>query len=656
MLSLLARYRISANRIPLCSQFSTAYQIVQLANLNAQASKSKKATNKKTTKAAIEIWKKPSISSEPYLSQELAKGRKIVIGKLNIMLRGERPDHCWIHHRFPTAESITSELASKRAADIFNKLVELKSPLLLDFMCATPRHSTFFCTNEQYTLWMSHVWKFGGVKAIMKLYNKLQPMLLTRRRLPLLSMVHHTVLSAKYRCPVDVPEKLLLDILKLDKPRLRQLYPRLMFTLILRRCRRSTEIYMLVRQKVNTMGKAFYVNLLSCMTIQRAYELVLAQLLYEDLIKSGHILTEDAYVRLFAELLKDKQYGGPDSYKCISAKRRADFLYRLFFKQASSKIFPQPYLVGIFIQFLAELDRYSDAKKVYQLYMEHKSNQFAIDIAYVNVLLTRGKTKEADELYHRAFKYGFCRLKNGQYTCANGETIEYCRSEITRLIDPAFARQHQITIANASEYIRDHKLRQKLKRKYPWVLLDRPNKFSPILAKMSRTFCRKISWNMVTRTTRELVSAHYKAHDYQKLYKVYECFEMVGFYDVSVYRYTLLGLRDAGQYELMDKVFENMKKRHFMFISVIAALYIERLIAKDDLKAAEDTLHDYLRKRKHVKKYESNDVNMANPGYLFKVLISSYTKRGDMKKAHKLASLGYSLDYIDNRWLMLPKC
>jgi hypothetical protein len=173
---------------------------------------------------------------------------------------------------------------------------------------------------------------------------------------------------------------------------------------------------------------------------------------------------------------------------------------------------------------------------------------------------------------------------------------------------------------------------------------------------MNNILYRKINWNMVTRTTRALVSAHCEAQNYQKLYKVYKCFEKIGFYDVAVYGYTLLGLKDAGQYELMDKVFENMKKRHFMFISVIAALYIERLIAKNDLKTAEDALHDYLRKRKYVKEYESNDVDMANPGYLFKMLISSYAERGYMEKVHELASLGCSLDYIDNRWLILPKC
>src|SRR5690606_21383858 len=105
----------------------------------------------------------------------------------------------------------------------------------------------FFYTNEQYALWMSHVWKFGGAKAIMKLYDKLRPMMLTKERLPLLSMVHYAVLRARYRCPVDVLATLLLDILKIDTSWLRQLYPRLMFTLILRRYRHSTEIYMSVR-------------------------------------------------------------------------------------------------------------------------------------------------------------------------------------------------------------------------------------------------------------------------------------------------------------------------------------------------------------------------------------------------------------------------
>jgi hypothetical protein len=132
---------------------------------------------------------------------------------------------------------------------------------------------------------------------------------------------------------------------------------------------------------------------------------------------------------------------------------------------------------------------------------------------------------------------------------------------------------------------------------------------------------------------------------------VYERFEEIGFFNIEVYDYILWGTFLYGNYELTDKVYGNMKKRHLIFTSSVIAPYIEKSIATNNLEAAENALHEYLKTRKYVKEYEDTK-GPTDPGYLFMILIKKYTELGETEKAEALMKLGYSLPFIKDDFVV----
>jgi hypothetical protein len=478
--------------------------------------------------------------------------------------------------------------------------------------------------------------KFDGEKTLVDLYYKIRPEKLTEEHLIWLQLMDKIIIEYQ-----DLPtcEAFLQDLLKVDEPWTRQFYARHIFMLILYKSHHHLELYKLVRQSIDDMGRMLYVNLLGWISVRNVKGLELAKLLYEDLIKNGYTMSLYSYMHLFSELLKPKRSGGSGSQKHITAKQRADFLCEIFFKQATSNILPAPHLVGMFIQLLLNIGRYNDVGKVYEVYTAQRPRSFTVDAAYMNVLVALDRVDEADAFYHEMFDHGFRKLHDGKYIGANDEPIVFCRAETMAMVDLNYFRQQRTDAADPyPQYScvvrRDWKDESRLKE-----MTEQPDKEHIFDLEMESYLKQKIDCDSAIQAAKCLLMEHRKSGNYQKFYRVYERLENIGFYDIDLYTYIIWELRDAGQHELMEKVFENIKNRHLMLHNAIIGPYVELLIIKNELEAAEHALYEYLMTRKHIRAYEEPVASTMSPGYLFIMIIAKYIASGKIERVRGLIDL-----------------
>jgi pentatricopeptide repeat protein len=88
-----------------------------------------------------------------------------------------------------------------------------------------------------------------------------------------------------------------------------------------------------------------------------------------------------------------------------------------------------------------------------------------------------------------------------------------------------------------------------------------------------------------------------------------------------------------------------------MFPGNLVTPYVERLIAKGDLEAAECALREYLEIWSYVEEYDKKNPNATGPGYLFLILISKCVELGKNEQAQALMDWGYSLPFIKDHFI-----
>jgi hypothetical protein len=604
-----------------------------------------------TSSVKVKKKEKSPESSVPIWKRKPTKEHALIMKRLDDALRNEDVIHAWMQCQLLAQDKVMSQVPAKKIGRVFDMLVRLNSPVLIDFTRMVLNTDARLHTTEQYACWIELALKTGGTDAMETLYRKFRPMILTKQGLPLLKLVYEKALSTEQYCSVRIPRGLMLDLLELDKPWMRQFYPKLMFALIVRDCSDRLEIYKIVRKKIDDMGRMLYINIFGWINTRNAYELELAELIYEDFVKNGYILSPNTYTRLFAELLTPERLNKPELCKGITSKQRAAFLYRIFTKQAASNIFPAPRLISLFIRLLYEVGQSNDAETVYNIYMKSNPRSFIVDLGYVNVLAARS-LEETDKFYHEIFDYGFRRLPNGQYIGANNEIIQYCDSETKALIHPDYREQVHKSTTDMSEQDQGLDTSSEKNQERQKVIMENIDKEYASESIDVKYFSRQlIPSKPVTSIAKHLIVEHRRAYDYHKAYRVYKRFEEIGFFNMEIYYLILWGLLWSGKYKLMDKVYENMKRRHLMLTSGVAVPYIERSIIGNNLEEAVKILHEYLKTREYVKTYEDTQ-DIANPGYLFTQLIRKYTELGETEKAKSLMELGYSLPFIDDVYII----